>query len=1230
MRSLFLPILMMCAFVTNAQVKDTTQWWHGKERILRYHPEGEDIVITNGNRRFTRALYGTNTGFRAEAGDLPEFALYMPGMGGNIKFGLISGDKTKWLINAEQITARYRAGSMLYDIKDRLLGKGKLHIVVLALADAEGVIVKIKTEGIVSPVALVWAYGGATGKKFSRDGDMGPDPESSFYLKPEYCTDNRYTILDDHFKLRYGTGEILSEEDRYENKNLPGDKTNPQKGKEQFLTGIFPPIGAVHIADAAKQNSPVEFFSSASSKTPALAGKINIEANENYFFCLSKADSAKQVSYAALAKDFDKAEEARKIIAGRIKVNTPDPYINTVGSALSIAADAIWETPSYLHGSIGWRMRLNGWRGAYTGDVLGWHDRARLHFRGYAQSQVTTPGSGPIVADTALHLTRQLEKLGTSLFSSGYISRNPGGDLRPHHYDMNLVFIDELLWHFKWTGDIEFIKEMWPVIKRHLAWEKRNFDPDNDGLYDAYAAIWASDALQYSGGSVTHSSAYNYRANKMAADLASLIGEDAKPFRDEATKIKTAVDRVLWVPGKGVYAEFKDALGLKSLHPNAGLWTIYHSIDSDLPDAFKAYQSMRYVDVNIPHIPIKAKGLPDGYYTLSTTNWMPYSWSLNNVALAELMHTSLAGWEAGRDEEAFLLWKSSLLESMYLGGSPGNFQQISTYDAIRGEAYRDFADPIGMTARSLIQGLFGVLPDALNQVLTIKPGFPSGWNNASLETPDLKFSFTRSGQTDKYTIVPSFQKKMRLKLLLKANAVSIFSLLVNGEKFAWNNIDSAIATPMISINMNMAEKYEITIVWKSMKADTAVLQKVYAKGSVLSLRFPNASIQHLYDPQELLGSASINNHLLNAKLIGDIGNRTAFVYLKQGQLSWWQPLALNIKEPVEITANTKQGKNSLQCILHNNTDHSISGLVEVNKGVTDFIIPLTIAAFASQTIIVPDTQVIMGSNAVSFTWKESTLVHITKQNIINWNIDKKPMAKMQSLVIDQYFNDKVTNIFKNQYLSPRPATVTLQLPTQGIGEWTHPMLTAIIDDSGLRRKSTNGNTFTIQEGVSFRTVSDTTKPNIIFTSQWDNYPREALIPLSGKALHAYLLMAGSTDPMQSRMINGAVIINYTDGTGDTLFLKNPETWWPIEQDYYEDGYAFSTNAARPIRIHLKTGKIVSPLSDPTNTYNGKMVDGGAATVLDMVLNGNKTLRELKLQALSNDVVIGLMGVSLTR
>jgi len=33
-------------------------------------------------------------------------------------------------------------------------------------------------------------------------------------------------------------------------------------------------------------------------------------------------------------------------------------------------------------------------------------------------------------------------------------------------------------------------------------------------LYEAYAAIWASDNLQYNGGGVTHATAYNFYENK--------------------------------------------------------------------------------------------------------------------------------------------------------------------------------------------------------------------------------------------------------------------------------------------------------------------------------------------------------------------------------------------------------------------------------------------------------------------------------------------------------------------------------------------------------------------------------------------------------------------------------------------------------------------------------------------------------------------------------------------
>lgn len=1224
LRSCFFIGFFLVSHSCFSQNPDTTTYWHNKVRAIHYKPEGNDFVCVNGKRRFTRALYGTNTAFRVETGDLPEFAMYMPGMGGNIKFGLINGKQSKWLINAQNIKAIYRPGSMLYEIKDPMLGKGTLHITILALADAEGMIIKTEFINVDTKAELLLAYGGASGKKFSRDGDMGPDPESSFYLKPEYCSDNSYLINKNNFLLKYGTG-VVAEWDPYVNKTFTSDTVKAVKiGKEQKMAGLVPPAMQLHVADAVEQSSPITLFQSAQSKSPLVTGKMNIRNNEPYFFALENVSSGNLPAYAETATLFNKAEIAREKIANRILIKTPDPYINTLGGALSIAADAVWESPTYMHGAIGWRMRLNGWRGPYVADDLGWHDRAKTHFSAYAKSQVTSPLTGPIVMDTALHLARSLEKMGTSIYSSGYICRNPNGDFQPHHYDMNLVYIDALLRHFKWTGDLKFAKEMWPVITRHLAWEKRNFDSDDDGLYDAYAAIWASDALQYSGGAVTHSSAYNYKANKEAATIAKLIGEDPGSYEAEAAKILKAINSTLWMPSKGSYAEFKDLLGNRLLHPNAAVWTLYHAIDSDAPDAFQAYESTRYIDENIPHIPVRAKGLEDGYYTISTSKWMPYDWSLNNVATAEVMHTALAYWEAGRNEKAFTLWKSELLSTMYLGGSPGNIGQISFYDAARGEAYRDFADPVAMTARSLVEGLFGIQPDALHKQLIIKPGFPAAWNNASIKTPDVAIDFIRIGNEDTYTIVPSFPLKMSLKLLLKANGSSIKLLSVNGKKEVFKNIDDVIEIPVIEINAGLKDKYLIKIVWNGSLTETAGYKQSYIKKGKLDLNFPGATIAKLFDPQHVLTSVNYSNDKLTAIIDADEGYHTAFVQLKQQDFKWWMPLNILVKDAVEIWSRQKQ---SPQFSITNNTSSILKVNEVVNPGRDAYSTSFLLDPESVFTAGIGAEGMVPGTNVVTFSWDDT----MVRKNIIDWKVDGHKLAKSaQVLDISKFFNDKVTNIFKNQYLSPRPKVATLQLPTQGIGDWTHPLKTAEINDSGLRKLAGEMNRIVLPQGIPFTTPSDTLASNILFTSQWDNYPKEAVIPLTGKSSHAYFLMAGSTNPMQSRLVNGAVIISYTDNTADTLLLKNPETWWPIEQDYMDDGYAFTIDSPRPVRIHLKTGEISSVYNNNIEQYSGKMIEGGAATVLDLPLNPQKMLKELKLQAIANDVIIGLMSVTLLR
>ncbi|MBE6281421.1 MAG: DUF4450 domain-containing protein [Bacteroides sp.] len=802
-------------------------------------------------------------------------------------------------------------------------------------------------------------------------------------------------------------------------------------------------------------------------------------------------------------------EADRQTLAGRIRMTTPDPFINTIGGALAVAADGVWGTEEvWLHGAVGWRMPLSGWRAGYIGDALGWHDRARKHFNNYAASQVTEvpcTRSHP-AQDSTLALARSVKEWGTPHYSNGYICRNPQRNNQMHHYDMNLCYIDELLWHLQWTGDLDYARQIWPVIQLHLAWEKRNFDPDGDSLYDAYACIWASDALYYNSGAVTHSSAYNYRANRLAALIASKIGEDSTPYQQEADRILKGLNERLWMPEAGHWAEFQDFMGHKRLHKSAGVWTIYHALDSDVATPEQAYQATRYIDEQIPHLPVRvAEGTPyadeinsASYATIATTNWLPYSWSINNVAFAEVMHTALAYFQANRPEEGFKLLKSSVLDGMYLGESPGNFGQVSFYDAARGECYRDFGDPIGVASRLFIQGLYGILPDALNNRLLVRPGFPSAWEHASLHTPDIDFDFKQDDKRTHYTLKHRLIAVKEVELHLPAIYTKVASLKVNGKKADWTYVPAAMGRRLIAVKVSAIpdESLAIDIKWNGSKIEYAAVEPF---------------------------AAEVKSE--------------------------------NLPKPFE---------------------------------------------------------------------------HIEA-------------SKCETVDMNQVFNAKVTDIFQNEYLSPRSPYTTLQIPKQGIGEWCHPLKTANIDDKGLREKVEGTDVLQTELGISFRTPAE--GRNIAYTSLWDNYPDELSIPLQGKGKSLYLLMAGSTNHMQCHIDNGYVRAYYTDGTYSELPLVNPYNWAPIEQLFFEDGWSYNRNRYVPgstplpldygssplYRLQLKTGRVSNRLAEEIG-FPGvtRELDGGAGILLELPVDSSKELSHLTVEAVSNEVVIGLMGVTIQR
>ena len=1092
------------------------------ERPLRYRPDGADFVIENGREFFNRPLYGGNTAFRVDAGDRPEFTLYLPGRGGNLRFGIRTAAGAKWLDEAAGVIARYRPGEMHYEIRDPLLGDGVLRLAVLALDATDGLVARAEfvagkeamaarhsaaaepdaaplQQASSKPVAageLVWAYGGANGQRGRRDGDIGTEsvPISEYFqLKPEYCRDNRFEIADRTFTLHSGTATIV---------------------------GLMPAGAQLAVADAAQWPSCAGLLASAGKAVdlPVVTGRVGLANDGPLYFALQRVSADNAVTaeeleiYRAVRTErpgagrgpgvvplrpayrndelpvvFAAAAAHFAALRSQVAIETPDPYLNAAVAALNVAVDAVWDEPqgAIMHGAIAWRAKLLGWRGPYAFDALGWHDRARHHFADWAARQNTDPVPAKLPPpDESANLARSEAAL------------HSNGDISNSHYDMNLVYIDALFRHLLWTGDIEFARQMWPVIERHLAWERRlfrrEFGPDKLPLYEAYACIWASDDLEYGGGGAAHASAYNFYHNTMAARLARLLGQDPEPYEREAALIARAMREYLWMPDRGMFAESKDYLGLQLVHPSAALWTFYHTMDSEVPAPVERWRMTQYVDAEIPRLPVRGPGVPADrdYQVLSTSNWMPYTWSLNNVVMGENAHAALAYWQAGRPEDAFRLTKGSLLASMFMGICPGNIGSMNYFDVYRRESQRDFADGGGVLSRALIEGLCGVRPDVLAGELRVTPGFPAGWDFARLRHPDLTVDFRRDGGEETFTIESRFTRPMALCLELAARGRDA-AVTVDGKSAAWGWIDSSVAPRRIEVRRPPAARAKIVVTWRGL-AESG-------------------------DPA-----------------------------------------------------------------LHRE-----------------------------------------GSNAGPSTGQAAGT---------DWRSPLPAPARLETINLAPHFNDRVTEIFRpGKYRSPRSPFVSLALPAQGIGAWAGGVnASAEIDDAGLRAVAgANGGRLVLPNGVPFATPGPGAAPNIVFTSQWDNYPREVTVPLGGKARRAYLLMAGSTNAMQSRLDNGEVVATFANGTTARLALRNPTTWWPIEEDYFVDDYQFRRPGPIPPRVDLKTGRV--RLLDATGFRGqGRKIPGGAATVLELPLDPAKDLRSLTVRTLANDVVIGLMGLTLER
>lgn len=151
-----------------------------------------------------------------------------------------------------------------------------------------------------------------------------------------------------------------------------------------------------------------------------------------------------------------------------------------------------------------------------------------------AQASLQTNGNGRIIHEIS---------------TSGAVY-NPGNTQETPH------FIACVWETFLWTGDLMFVKSMYPLLKQGIAWLLNDMDPDGDLLPEGYGII-EIEGLNLE---LIDTAVYTCEALRVAALMAHLFGDtaDASRYSQLSQQLRDTINGDLWLDDEGLYA---DAMG---------------------------------------------------------------------------------------------------------------------------------------------------------------------------------------------------------------------------------------------------------------------------------------------------------------------------------------------------------------------------------------------------------------------------------------------------------------------------------------------------------------------------------------------------------------------------------------------------------------------------------------------------------------------------------------------
>jgi len=836
---------------------------------LRYKVEGNALVIRNGRHYNNRPLYGNHIDGFVLAGDRPFVRMAQsPFVDGCFMVAVVRDGKGKWLMDAEDVTAKYLPGRMVWEARDSAWLGVTARMEVVSLAEGPGMAVRVKVDGGRTGDQLVWCFGGAMrnlpgyASNMNWGWDVLGHPELlARGFAPEDCRGNTIRLEADRFVLQ------------------PPAYDPPGSQPRHTIVGRVPAGSRIQVADASRWQDPAAMMAGGAGELAVACGALDSRSGADGYWAFaagagSESEAAGRVTVPVDV--FAAGVQRVEAVSRQVTVETPDPYFNAMVGDSCMAMDGVWYPPVYAHGAMQWNSQLVGWRTLFGGVSYGWHDRVLAQARHFIDRQVRDSDNRLPKADPKLGFGQQAKD-----------SRFYGRGCIPDQgfYDMQSQFFDQVLHDWRWTADPAMEKLLRPALELHLEWMKDCFDPDDDGVYESYINTWPTDSQWYNGAGTAEETAYAYRGHKAALDLARRAGDEkAVAFhRARLEKIRAGFFKSLWIPAKGYVGAYREQMGYRRLNENPWLYSIFLPIDAGLLSPLQSAQALFYTEWGLQN-----ERLPYGGRRVWTSNWVPSTWSVREMWPGDNYHLALAYFQTGLPADGWDILRGTFLESAFSGPVPGNLGH-----KVGGV---DFNDCSSMFCRAVVEGLFGYSPDYPYGTVALAPQLPDAWDHAAIRTPDVSLRLARSASAVSCDV--ELAKPAALDIRLPVRAALIRTVEVDGRPAPWTT-EPGFERSVVRVQRPETRAARVVIRLEG-AVPPPVASTFAVQGANIARTSPLGDVMRVEDPQGVLAEAAIEDGRLRAVAATNAGSHMFFELAKVGVLEQWRRVTgVGLEDPAE-------------------------------------------------------------------------------------------------------------------------------------------------------------------------------------------------------------------------------------------------------------------------------------------------------------------------------------------